>query len=143
MTGISGITEVMISGLEAVGFTAMTEYSAADSLLHKDEFIGFCGVKECSVADEAMKFDGETLFVELEAKIELRLMGKACNFSDGAELAQKCDQLFIALEKDDSIAVNSAKLCETSQSLPLRRLEKKLELDVRVCIQEAMDYEEA
>lgn len=136
MTDISQVKQIVSGRLTAAGFLPLGEYSAADSLLHKDEDIGFFGIREYRTEDEAMSHDGSKLFTEISCLVEIRLMGKAGGFSDYDEFIGLCDGFFFALAKEDGMIVNSAKLGGTVQSLPLRRLERTIELRVRICFEE-------
>ena len=62
--------------LDGAGFTAMGEYTSADSLLHSGEAIGFYGLKGYDVVDEVIGQGGKKLYTEYICHIDLRLMGK-------------------------------------------------------------------
>ena len=47
--------------LDGAGFTAMGEYTSADSLLHSGEAIGFYGLKGYDVVDEVIGQGGKKL----------------------------------------------------------------------------------
>ena len=111
--------------LDGAGFTAMGEYTSADSLLHSGEAIGFYGLKGYDVVDEVIGQGGKKLYTEYICHIDLRLMGKAGKYDDMEELA-----------KSEVLNVKSAKLGSAVQTLPLHRLERQAELSIGICSEE-------
>ena len=100
--------------LDGAGFTAMGEYTSADSLLHSGEAIGFYGLKGYDVVDEVIGQGGKKLYTEY-----------ICHESVMAELA-----------KSEVLNVKSAKLGGAVQTLPLHRLERQAELSIGICSEE-------
>ena len=115
--------------LDGAGFTAMGEYTSADSLLHSGEAIGFYGLKGYDVVDEVIGQGGKKLYTEYICHIDLRLMGKAGKYDDMEELQEKCESVMAELAK-------SAKLGSAVQTLPLHRLERQAELSIGICSEE-------
>ena len=122
--------------LDGAGFTAMGEYTSADSLLHSGEAIGFYGLKGYDVVDEVIGQDGKKLYTEYICHIDLRLMGKAGKYYDMEELQEKCESVMAELAKSDVLNVKSAKLGSAVQTLPLHRLERQAELSIGICSEE-------
>ena len=85
--------------LDGAGFTAMGEYTSADSLLHSGEAIGFYGLKGFDVVDEVIVQGGKKLYTEYICHIDLRLMGKAGKYDDMEELQEKCESVMAELAK--------------------------------------------
>ncbi|WP_410065938.1 hypothetical protein [Ruminococcus sp.] len=122
--------------LDGAGFTAMGEYTSADSLLHSGEAIGFYGLKGYDVVDEVIGQGGKNLYTEYICHIDLRLMGKAGKYDDMEELQEKCESVMAELAKSDVLNVKSAKLGSAVQTLPLHRLERQAELSIGICSEE-------
>ena len=122
--------------LDGAGFTAMGEYTSADSLLHSGEAIGFYGLKGYDVVDEVIGQGGKKLYTECICHIDLRLMGKAGKYDDMEELQEKCESVMAELAKSDVLNVKSAKLGSAVQTLPLHRLERQAELSIGICSEE-------
>lgn len=122
--------------LDGAGFTAMGEYTSADSLLHSGEAIGFYGLKGYDVVDEVIGQCGKKLYTEYICHIDLRLMGKAGKYDDMEELQEKCESVMAELAKSDVLNVKSAKLGGAVQTLPLHRLERQAELSIGICSEE-------
>ncbi len=122
--------------LDGAGFTAMGEYTSADSLLHSGEAIGFYGLKGYDVVDEVIGQGGKKLYTEYICRIDLRLMGKAGKYDDMEELQEKCESVMAELAKSEVLNVKSAKLGSAVQTLPLHRLERQAELSIGICSEE-------
>lgn len=122
--------------LDGAGFTAMGEYTSADSLLHSGEAIGFYGLKGYDVVDEVIGQAGKKLYTEYICHIDLRLMGKAGKYDDTEELQEKCESVMAELAKSEVLNVKSAKLGGAVQTLPLHRLERQAELSIGICSEE-------
>lgn len=122
--------------LDGAGFTAMGEYTSADSLLHSGEAIGFYGLKGYDVVDEVIGQGGKKLYIEYICHIDLRLMGKAGKYDDMEELQEKCESVMAELAKSEVLNVKSAKLGGAVQTLPLHRLERQAELSIGICSEE-------
>lgn len=122
--------------LDGAGFTAMGEYTSADSLLHSGEAIGFYGLKGYDVVDEVIGQGGKNLYTEYICHIDLRLMGKAGKYDDMEELQEKCESVMAELAKSEVLNVKSAKLGGAVQTLPLHRLERQAELSIGICSEE-------
>ena len=122
--------------LDGAGFTAMGEYTSADSLLHSGEAIGFYGLKGYDVVDEVIGQGGKKLYTEYICRIDLRLMGKAGKYDDMEELQEKCESVMAELAKSEVLNVKSAKLGGAVQTLPLHRLERQAELSIGICSEE-------
>lgn len=122
--------------LDGAGFTAMGEYTSADSLLHSGEAIGFYGLKGYDVVDEVIGQGGKKLYNEYICHIDLRLMGKAGKYDDMEELQEKCESVMAELAKSEVLNVKSAKLGGAVQTLPLHRLERQAELSIGICSEE-------
>lgn len=122
--------------LDGAGFTAMGEYTSADSLLHSGEAIGFYGLKGYDVVDEVIGQGGKKLYTEYICYIDLRLMGKAGKYDDMEELQEKCESVMAELAKSEVLNVKSAKLGGAVQTLPLHRLERQAELSIGICSEE-------
>ena len=122
--------------LDGAGFTAMGEYTSADSLLHSGEAIGFYGLKGYDVVVEVIGHGGKKLYTEYICHIDLRLMGKAGKYDDMEELQEKCESVMAELAKSDVLNVKSAKLGSAVQTLPLHRLERQAELSIGICSEE-------
>lgn len=122
--------------LDGAGFTAMGEYTSADSLLHSGEAIGFYGLKGYDVVDEVIGHGGKKLYTEYICHIDLRLMGKAGKYDDMEELQEKCESVMAELAKSEVLNVKSAKLGSAVQTLPLHRLERQAELSIGICSEE-------
>lgn len=122
--------------LDGAGFTAMGEYTSADSLLHSGEAIGFYGLKGYDVVDEVIGQGGKKLYTEYICYIDLRLMGKAGKYDDMEELQEKCESVMAELAKSEVLNVKSAKLGNAVQTLPLHRLERQAELSIGICSEE-------
>lgn len=122
--------------LDGAGFTAMGEYTSADSLLHSGEAIGFYGLKGYDVVDEVIGQGGKKLYTENICHIDLRLMGKAGKYDDMEELQEKCESVMAELAKSEVLNVKSAKLGGAVQTLPLHRLERQAELSIGICSEE-------
>lgn len=122
--------------LDGAGFTAMGEYTSADSLLHSGEAIGFYGLKGYDVVDEVFGQGGKKLYTEYICHIDLRLMGKAGKYDDMEELQEKCESVMAELAKSEVLNVKSAKLGGAVQTLPLHRLERQAELSIGICSEE-------
>lgn len=122
--------------LDGAGFTAMGEYTSADSLLHSGEAIGFYGLKGYDVVNEVIGQGGKKLYTEYICHIDLRLMGKAEKYDDMEELQGKCESVMAELAKSEVLNVKSAKLGGAVQTLPLHRLERQAELSIGICSEE-------
>ena len=122
--------------LDGAGFTAIGEYTSADSLLHSGEAIGFYGLKGYDVVDEVIGQGGKNLYTEYICHIDLRLMGKAGKYDDMEELQEKCESVMAELAKSEVLNVKSAKLGSAVQTLPLHRLERQAELSIGICSEE-------
>lgn len=122
--------------LDGAGFTAMGEYTSADSLLHSGEAIGFYGLKGYDVVDEVIGHGGKKLYTEYICHIDLRLMGKAGKYDDMEELQEKCESVMAELARSEVLNVKSAKLGSAVQTLPLHRLERQAELSIGICSEE-------
>ena len=122
--------------LDGAGFTAMGEYTSADSLLHSGEAIGFYGLKGYDVVDEVIGQGGKNLYTDYICHIDLRLMGKAGKNDDMEELQEKCESVMAELAKSEVLNVKSAKLGSAVQTLPLHRLERQAELSIGICSEE-------
>ncbi len=122
--------------LDGAGFTAMGEYTSADSLLHSGEAIGFYGLKGYDVVDEVIGQGSKKLYTEYICHIDLRLMGKAGKYDDMEELQEKCESVMSELAKSEVLNVKSAKLGGAVQTLPLHRLERQAELSIGICSEE-------
>ena len=85
--------------LDGAGFTAMGEYTSADSLLHSGEAIGFYGLKGYDVVDEVIGQGGKKLYTEYICHIDLRLMGKAGNLHrPGLQLGRRSEERRVGKE---------------------------------------------
>lgn len=85
--------------LDGAGFTAMGEYTSADSLLHSGEAIGFYGLKGYDVVDEVIGQGGKKLYTEYICHIDLRLMGKAGNMMTWRSFRKSVKALWRSLQK--------------------------------------------
>lgn len=85
--------------LDGAGFTAMGEYTSADSLLHSGEAIGFYGLKGYDVVDEVIGQGGKKLYTEYICHIDLRLMGKAENTMTWRSFRESVKALWRSLQK--------------------------------------------
>ena len=85
--------------LDGAGFTAMGEYTSADSLLHSGEAIGFYGLKGYDVVDEVIGQGGKKLYTEYICHIDLRLMGKAGNTMTWRSFRESVKALWRSLQK--------------------------------------------
>ena len=85
--------------LDGAGFTAMGEYTSADSLLHSGEAIGFYGLKGYDVVDEVIGQGGKKLYTEYICHIDLRLMGKAGKYDDMRSFRKSVKALWRSLQK--------------------------------------------
>lgn len=133
MTGWTDTAAEIERILLAAGFVPMSEYTSADSLLHRGEYLGFYGLKGYEAVDEAVSHDGVKVYTELVCDVQLRLMGKAGSYDDREELDEKCESVSKELEKSGVLLVRGAKLGSAVQSLPLHRLERQLDLKVGIC----------
>ena len=133
---VTEILDKISDKLLQAGFTPFEEFSAVDSLIHSDECLGIYSVKDCSVVAEALSHDTLTFGIELDYSIEIRLMGKACDYVDYEDFSEKCDRFFFNLINDEETLMKGIKIGKAFQSLPLKRIERDISFCVRVCLTE-------
>lgn len=128
--------DVVTGLLEKCGFSAFGEFTAVDSLIHKDEYIGFYALKDCQLVGTAMGCTSKKLSAELDCCMSIRLMGKSCDHADVEEFTARCDDLYGKFIVDGGLLIRSMKLGKIYLSSPLNRLTRELTLNARICLEE-------
>lgn len=131
MENREGVFEILKEALTGVGFMAAEDFSAVDSLIHKEKYIGFFGESNCDVVGECIGLADEKYYCETELEIQVRLMGKSGDFTDAEEFDRMCKNLFAFLAADGRIVISSMVMGKMHQSMPLKRLQKDLKIKVR------------
>lgn len=129
---IEDILELISQKLTAHGFYAMREFSAVDSLIHADQMLGVMSVESSRVAAQALRNTDLSYCIETDHEITVRLFGKSGDFVDYEAFSEGCYALFYDIVSDSGLLVCTMQISRASQSMPLRRLERKLSLTVRV-----------
>lgn len=128
--------------LESAGFVPFEEFTAVDSLIYKKSDIGFYSVKGLKLAGTAVHHETFKCAVEFDAEIEVKLMGKSCDFADYEEFAEKCQQLYRSFAGDRSLFTAGLEMGKVYQAMPLKRLARTLVLNMRICLEEEEDEDE-
>ncbi len=117
--------------LEDKGFVVMDEFSAVDSLIHADEMLGVISLEGADVVAEAMMYESMNYCVESDNRICLHLYGKSGDFVDYEELSDACYELFYEIVGDTDLMICKMQMSKAVQTMPLRRLERKIEFTLR------------
>ncbi len=122
--------------LEDAGFTPFDEFTAVDSLIYRNSDIGFYSVKGIRLAGTAVEHETLKCAIEFDAEIEIKLMGKSCDFADYEEFAEKCQNLYRSFAGDRGLLTAGLELGKVYQAMPLKRLARSLVLNMRICLEE-------
>lgn len=125
--------------LEKAGFFPMEDFTAVDSLIHRDKPIGFYSLKSCNIAGEALSHDGRNFYVELDCDFEIRLMGKSCDFADYKQFDEMCAEFYKSAAEDGEMLIRNMKMDNVYQSMPLKRLARNMIMQVRVMVAEELE----
>ena len=113
------------------GFFPMTEFSAVDSLTHPQDMLAVICVENTSVTACAYDISDMKLYAQTDTLIKLRLYGKSGDFVDYDTFSAACDELFYALSASRELLICKMTASKTVQSMPLKRLERDIELTLR------------
>lgn len=117
--------------LEKHGFLPMEEFSAVDSLIHADEMLGVISYEGSDVVAEAMTYENGSYCMETDHRFCLHLYGKSGDFVDYEKHNEACCDLFYDIVSNDELLICKMEMSKAVQSMPLKRLERRLELTVR------------
>ena len=118
--------------LTARGFTPMKEFSAVDSLVHANEMLGVISFEGSQAVGQALTYTAMSFCIETDHRICLHLYGKSGNFVDYETLSNACYQLFYDIVRDPGLLICKMEMSKAVQSMPLQRLERKIEFTLRV-----------
>lgn len=118
--------------LDDRGFVPMKEFSAVDSLVHKDEMLGVVSFEGSSAVAEAVVYESQNFCIETDHSICLHLYGKSGDFVDYDELTDACYGAFYDIVSDDGLLIVKMEMSKAVQSMPLKRLERCIRFTVRV-----------
>lgn len=122
---------VLLSLISQAGFYPMTEFSAVDSLTHIEDMLGVISIETSSVTACAYNISDMKLYTQTDTSIKLHLYGKSGDFVDYDIFSQACDDLFYTLVSSEDLLICKMNQSRTTQSMPLKRLERVIELTVR------------
>lgn len=122
--------------LESAGFVPFEEFTAVDSLIYKNSDIGFYSVKGLRLAGTAVHHETLKIALEFDAEIEIKLMGKSCDFADYEDFSEKCQRLYRSFAGDRALLTSGLELGKVYQAMPLKRLARTLVLNMRICVEE-------
>lgn len=131
-------SELINSILTNSGFKAMEDFTAVDSLIYKNNDIGFYSLNGCDIVGECLSCDGLTYSVELECEFEIRLMSKSTNYADFKSFDDLCSDFYESLVCSEELLIKNMKMGKPYQSMPLKRLERDMTLKVRTSIGEEL-----
>jgi hypothetical protein len=117
--------------LDERGFLPMTEFSAVDSLIHKDEMLGVMCFEGSQTVAEAITYSSGEFCIETDHRICLHLYGKSGDFVDYEDLTDACYNVFYDVLKDNDLLIVKMDISKAVQSMPLKRLERCIEFTVR------------
>lgn len=117
--------------LDSSGFLPLTEFSAVDSLVHKDEMLGVMSFDGSQVVAQALTYNSGTFCIETDHRVCLHLYGKSGDFVDYDELTDACYNVFYDVAKDSGLLIVEMEMSKAVQSMPLKRLERRIEFTVR------------
>ncbi len=118
--------------LTARGFTPMKEFSAVDSLIHANEMLGVISFEGSQTVAQALTYLQNSFCIETDHKLCLHLYGKSGSFVDYETLSSACYDLFYDIVKDPDLLICKMEMSKAVQSMPLQRLERKIEFTLRV-----------
>ena len=118
--------------LTAAGFFPMTEFSAVDSLAHPDDMLAVICPEGTCVTGCAYDISNMQLYAQTDVQIKLRLYGKSGDFVDYDTFSAACEELFYALAASRDLLICKMKASKTIQSMPLKRLERDIDLVLRI-----------
>jgi hypothetical protein len=93
--------------------------------------LGVMSFEGSKVVAEALTFDSSEFCIETDHRICLHLYGKSGDFVDYDELTQACYDVFYDVIKDGDLLVAKMEMSKAVQSMPLKRLERRIEFTVR------------
>ncbi|MBR1740208.1 MAG: hypothetical protein IJ737_07935 [Ruminococcus sp.] len=131
--GLKGISDKIAELISAAGFRPIEDFTAVDSLIYKDEAIGFYSLSGCRQKGKAFYHGNNRQYTEADCEYTVRLMGRACEFSDFGEFTGLCEELVEKLLTEGNLLVIGLEIGKAYQSMPLRRLARDLKLTVRIC----------
>lgn len=127
--------------LEGAGFVPFEEFTAVDSLIYKNSDIGFYSIKGLKLAGTAVHHTTLRMALEFDAEIEIKLMGKSCDFADYEDFSEKCQRLYRSFAGDRALLTSGLELGKVYQAMPLQRLARSLVLNMRICLEESQEDE--
>lgn len=130
------VRQLAVKKLEDAAFVPFQEFTAVDSLIYKNSDIGFYTIKELRLAGTAVHHETLKIALEFDAEIEIKLMGKSCDFADYEEFAEKCQRLYRSFAGDRTLLTSGLELGKVYQAMPLKRLARTLVLNMHICLEE-------
>lgn len=138
---LSKAKELIARKLAEAGFTAFEEFTAADSLMHRDEQIAFYSLKEFTSNASCLHHENGSIFTQVDCVFEIKLMGTSSDYSDYLSFDDSCRELYASFMRGGEFILRSAELGSVFQSAPLKRLARVLRTTLRLCVKEYFEPE--
>ena len=117
--------------LDTAGFVPVREFTQIDSSQHKDDMFAVISFEGSGAVCQAHVYESDNYCIETDHRICLHLYGKSGDFTDYDALTEVCYELFYEILNDEELLICKMELSDAVQTMPLRRLERKLEFTVR------------
>ena len=117
--------------LDNEGFVPVKEFSETDSQKNKDKMYAVISFEGSTAVCQAEVYESDNYCIETDHRICLHLFGKSGDFSNYETLTDSCYELFYAILNDPDLLICKMELSKAVQTMPIRRLERKLEFTVR------------
>ena len=117
--------------LETAGFVPVKEFTPTDSTQYNDKMLAVVSFEGSDAVGQAHIYESDNYCVETDHRICIHLYGKSCDFTDYDVLTETCYELFYAILNEQDLLICKMELSKAMQTMPLRRLERKLEFTVR------------
>lgn len=121
----------VLSCVQDHGFVPMQEFWYVNSLEHEHEKIGVLSLEGSSVVAEAPSYEYQDYCFEVDHKICVHLYGASGAFEDYDDHMKACCDVFYDLLSDSELMISKMEMSKAVQSMPLQRLERKIEFTVR------------
>lgn len=128
---IRNITASIEAILEQHGFVPVEEFSDVNYLDYSGIMFAFISFEGSTVVAEALPYRSDDFCLETDHKLCLHLYGRAEDFSDNSQHMEACYEVFYDIVANPYLPVCKIELSKAVQSMPLRRLERRIELTVR------------
>lgn len=138
-----GLASLLISAIEAAGFTAFEGFSNIDTLKYKSEQLAFYSLENIKYSQLAYSFDGTKCGFEMSGHIKIKVLGSRNNYKDYNALERNILKLLDKLELTKYIVIQSLNREKIFMNQTLGRLEDNLTFDFKLLITDNVTQEES